>query len=358
MANFPIINNLRIVPRDSEFLNRKLGSRGEIFFDRDTKTLRIYDGDTVGGIQLSKSDLSNVSNSDFLAKATAAGVGSGGGGNTTVTVGTSTPSSPENGNLWLDTNSGILYVYINDGDTSQWIQPAYPSFSGNYSDLTNKPVLATVAGTGNYSDLINKPIVPTNTSQLYNDADFISESSASINISVVGDDSVVLVDVSASSINTHTLSQISATNGQALVWNDGNSRWQPGDVAPDVGSFSFTGTNIDTTDSSAITVTPAIIMQSDLTVENDLVAERAFVTDLTLTGEISSQGSGTPEILSDNEINLSAGTRVDLITGPIRMARFTTSERDALVSQNGDVIYNTTLNKFQGYENGSWTNLI
>ena len=33
---------------------------------------------------------------------------------------------------------------------------------------------------------------------------------------------------------------------------------------------------------------------------------------------------------------------------------FTTTQRDALSSANGDVIYNTTTHKFQGYANGSW----
>ena len=32
--------------------------------------------------------------------------------------------------------------------------------------------------------------------------------------------------------------------------------------------------------------------------------------------------------------------------------------RDALTPANGMVIYNTTDNKFQGYENGAWANLI
>lgn len=37
----------------------------------------------------------------------------------------------------------------------------------------------------------------------------------------------------------------------------------------------------------------------------------------------------------------------------------TTSQRNALTNViNGQLIYNTTLNKFQGYENGSWQNLI
>lgn len=37
----------------------------------------------------------------------------------------------------------------------------------------------------------------------------------------------------------------------------------------------------------------------------------------------------------------------------------TDSERDKIQSPvNGQIIYNTTLNKFQGFENGSWVNFV
>jgi len=79
MAKIPIFDAIRIIPRDNEFLNRKLGARGEIFYDQQSNSLRLYDGRISGGISLAKTDLTNVSNSIFLAKATAAGVSGGGG---------------------------------------------------------------------------------------------------------------------------------------------------------------------------------------------------------------------------------------------------------------------------------------
>lgn len=50
------------------------------------------------------------------------------------------------------------------------------ALSGSYNDLLNKPVLATVATSGNYNDLTNKPTIPTKTSELTNDSDFVSDS--------------------------------------------------------------------------------------------------------------------------------------------------------------------------------------
>ena len=39
--------------------------------------------------------------------------------------------------------------------------------------------------------------------------------------------------------------------------------------------------------------------------------------------------------------------------------RITTAQRDALQNViNGQLIYNTSTNKFQGYENGAWVNLV
>ncbi len=60
-----------------------------------------------------------------------------------------------------------------------------------------------------------------------------------------------------------------------------------------------------------------------------------------------------------------AGTEVATMTSSatvfanaVQVASMTTTERNALTAANGMIIYNTTDNKFQGYENGSWANLI
>jgi hypothetical protein len=73
-----ISNNIRIIPRDSDFLDRKLGSKGEVFYDQTTNSLRLFDGVVSGGHKLAKSDLTNITNAAFYSKAQAAGVGAAG----------------------------------------------------------------------------------------------------------------------------------------------------------------------------------------------------------------------------------------------------------------------------------------
>lgn len=41
---------------------------------------------------------------------------------TSVISSPTAPSSPVAGNVWFNTNDGSLYVYFNDGDTSQWVE--------------------------------------------------------------------------------------------------------------------------------------------------------------------------------------------------------------------------------------------
>jgi len=38
----PIVDRIRIIPRPDDFLDRNVGSSGEVFFDKQANTLRLY----------------------------------------------------------------------------------------------------------------------------------------------------------------------------------------------------------------------------------------------------------------------------------------------------------------------------
>lgn len=253
MAQNPVVNNIRIIPRDSEFLERNIGSSGEVFFNKQTNTLRLYNGLALGGFELAKDDLSNVTDADFLAKATSAGVGSGSSGSSQVFVSETAPSSPTEGNIWFNSSTGVIYVYVTDTDSSQWVQPSYPVFSGDYGDLSNKPT------------------IPTDVADLTDNTNLLSGGSS--------------YDQSLNTTDDVEFNTISATQ--------------------------FTNT-----------------------------------------------GVGSPEIDSASTITLTAPDGVIVQSGPFRLPSFTTTEKNALSAVNGDMVYDSTLNKAQVYENGAWVNLV
>lgn len=382
MSSIPIFSGIRIIPRESEFLNRKNGSRGEIFYDRDTNTLRLYDGQTSGGISLAKANLDNVSNATFAAKAVEAGVGvgGGGGGNTTVSVGSSVPVSPSSGNLWLNTNTGSLYVYINDGTSFQWIQPSvpFPNLTGyatqQYVTSTVAQAIAAIPPYGFFAaadDSIQRLINNGSTVRFIGAGGVTTSSNVDGTITITGSQPIptppyeffTAADDSTQRLITsgNTVKFIGA-GGVTTSSNADGTITITGSVS--TGNVTFAATTIDSSDSSAIIFTPAVIFNSDITVQNELfvdnninVTKNLITNNLIVSGEISSQGSGVPEIVSDNEILLEAGTRVEIVNSPIKLASFSTATRDLLIASDGDMIYNTSTNRFQGRANGVWVDL-
>ena len=75
----------------------------------------------------------------------------------------------------LTNDSGfITSAALNGYATEDWVNQKGYLTSVAWGDITGKPTLATVATSGSYNDLIDKPTIPTATSQLDNDSNFIT----------------------------------------------------------------------------------------------------------------------------------------------------------------------------------------
>jgi len=297
----PVVDRIRIIPRAEEFLNRNVGASGEIFYDRDSSSLRLYNGNDKGGLTVATLDpisgtidLSTSKNKiraewDTLANLTsevnattyqgmvayvqADGIlyyahgGTwnpiAGGGGASVDVGINPPEEPEAGNIWFNSNNGNLYVYVDDGDSSQWVQPATPGVDA-FSSIT------------------------------------LSDSS-----------------------------QLYASGSDTLNFVDG-----PG----------IEITNDSTNNTIIISATGALGL-----------AEGGDATFNTVSAsEFINTGTGAPEFDSASSITLSAPDGVLINSGTLRLSNLTNAQRDAIIASNGDMIYNTDNNNIQAYVNGSW----
>ena len=79
-------------------------------------------------------------------------------------------------------------------------------------------------------------------------------------------------------------------------------------------------------------------------------------------GDVANDGQGDPlrtafTKTNDNFTEL-YGT-VEPISGSVfKIPSLTTAQIANVSAANGDMVYNSSLNKFQGYENGAWVNLV
>tara|TARA_A100001035_G_scaffold280306_1_gene285392 strand:- start:351 stop:2393 length:2043 start_codon:yes stop_codon:yes gene_type:complete len=220
-----------------------------------------------------------------------------------------------------------LYCEVNNVHYVRIEPPAHANYAGNVT-LTLPNTSGTIARTADI------PTVPTTVSSFTNDSGYIT-------------------GITAQSINSlNDVNITSVQNDQILKYNSSTNQWENGTGgSTSIGNFTLSSSTIDTDDSSQIVMTPSVRMSSDLTVDGNLTAQR-FTAD-----SFESSGVGTPQIDSASSIELIAQDQVRITNSPLRLASFTTTERDALTAGNGDTIYNTTTNKFQGYANGVWVDL-
>ena len=103
----------------------------------------------------------------------------------------------------------------------------------------------------------------------------------------------------------------------------------------------------------------AVELYHDNTKKLETTSDGAKVTGtLNIDDGISITDNIITTSASNANLELDAsGTGNVALARPIIMASFTTTQRDALTAANGMIIYNTTTNQFEGYENGAWVSL-
>lgn len=138
-----ILKNLRLEGKSADFLSRITSDPGVIYFNRDNSTLTIFDGETQGGIELLKSDLSNLEGqiSSVISSATV-------------------PSGVDPGTIWYNTNNGKIFIFYNDGDSQQWVEPTVPSIGAGTVNVSGVTSFSQLTGSIALSQIPNSLITP------------------------------------------------------------------------------------------------------------------------------------------------------------------------------------------------------
>ena len=244
----------------------------------------------------------------------------------------------------ITTTGKILYsnVYATEGDL-----PSATTYHGMFAH-----VHATGAGyfahggnwikLANHSELGGSLTVQDEGSPLATAATTLNFVGAGVTASGTGATKTITISGGGGGSSTLAgLTDVDTTgvaNDKILKYNSASSQWVIADDATSgggtLGDLSVSGSTMS---SSGTTIT----------LDDNLV----------VTGTISSTQAGAPVLTSASSISLQATTKTIISNTQLQLHSFTTTQRDALSAADGDMIYNSQINKFQGFANGSWVDL-
>jgi hypothetical protein len=182
------VRSLRLTSTNNSSLSTSTHQNGEVFYDSTEKTLTLFDGRTRGGIQLLRADLANAS------------------GSLGVFVGATPPTNAQQGSQWVNSETGVLYVFYVDANGGHWIQPittavgTVPEPVELFTASVDQLGVLRVDGTSVVID--QDGVISAVSSTSFNNSDFIgvttTQFSASILNSIFGATGTVVHDISSS----------------------------------------------------------------------------------------------------------------------------------------------------------------
>ena len=416
----PIVDRIRIIPRPDDFLDRNVGNSGEVFFDKQSNTLRLYSGRVAGGFSV-------LTDNNISEHLTSSGVGVV---EYAVTVGVD-PDGVEAGNKYfidgvykpeLSLVTGFTYIFNQNNQTNEF----YPNADGATANI--HPISFSAddangelgAGTTYLTKVIYKLENDPVTKAQYI-AGFAKSTQRSIQITITNTTPTTLyyfctvhvgmgntitsanpgagTGSGASSISVSDTAPenpqsgniwYNSTNGKFFVYvaDDDSNQWvQPSFPTPTAitdlgiadgtvgqllrtdgaGAFTFidapsSGDSIGNFTLAASVIdtddSSGIVITPPVTTSSDLTVENDLtVRNTAYAKTFVSTSTGVPTIDSASTITLSSQDGTIVSGGPFRLPSYNNAQRDALSAVVGDIIYNTQDNKIQAYINGVWRRL-
>lgn len=113
----PVVDRIRIIPRPGDFLGRNIGNSGEVFFNKETNSLRVYSGKLQGGYEVvTEPNLrQNIANAEVASIRYAVTINNFGQGNKYILHGVTAPK--------LTFVQGYTYIF----DQSDFTNVYYPN---------------------------------------------------------------------------------------------------------------------------------------------------------------------------------------------------------------------------------------
>ena len=306
MTTTATLRSLRLIGRTD--FTKLTGSRGEIFYDSVNNTLRVFDSVQTGGVSLAKADLTNISNSAFAAKAATAGVSGG------VQSGVAGRIAyyPSTGTQVNDLAE--VYWHTHDGASMLHVEGLL-EVSGQKNKIRfHWDTLADLTSQVPAADWHGMVAHAHDTGKLYyaHAGAWVAVAAESSLPNTFGTIAIAGQTSVAADSTSDTLTLVAGT-GITLTTNVGTDTITITGTAS-TGNITFAANTIDSADSSAITFTPSVVFDSDITVGTDIVfpdGSRQSTSAVGIPGPTGPQGAQGASGAGSGDVLSAGGSYVD-----------------------------------------------